>query len=442
MNISKRLIALGGGMLLGVTGVANADAVNSNDVAARLAAAEARIAEMENRQDSNWLNERRAEEVKGLVREVLADADTRASLLQEGATAGHNGQRFFLASDDNQFLMNISGQIQARYVLNKQRGAVADRWQGGFELRRAKILVDGHVGSPHFTYALRAATHSGALTDIELATIGYKITDTTSLRVGRDKAPLMREELVSSSHQLAVERSLVNEYFSTRYVEGIYIDTTVMDDVVRLAGSINNGYRSAGTTFATPGPFGTDFAATGRVDVRLMGGWEQWNDFTSWQGAETSLLVGGGIHYQVSETGDAAPNFRGFIWTVDGSFKTGGLGLYGAIVGRHDTSGPFNVEEYGAVAQAGYLLGEKLEPFVRYEWIRSELTGRDHTNIGTIGANYYINGHAAKLTVDVVWAFDPIFAAPGLFGTEGHGLLPDAGSDDQIALRAQLQLLF
>ena len=60
------------------------------------------VAKLRNAGDENWLNERRAAEVKSLVKEVLADADTRASLLEGGMSAGHNGKNFFLASEEDE----------------------------------------------------------------------------------------------------------------------------------------------------------------------------------------------------------------------------------------------------------------------------------------------------------------------------------------------------
>src|SRR5262245_52609458 len=45
--------------------------------------------------DENWLTESRAEQIRGLVQDVIADADTRASLLQNGMTAGWS-EHFFL----------------------------------------------------------------------------------------------------------------------------------------------------------------------------------------------------------------------------------------------------------------------------------------------------------------------------------------------------------
>jgi len=59
-------------------------------------------------------------------------------------------------------------------------------------------------------------------------------------------------------------------------------------------------------------------------------------------------------------------------------------------------------------------------------------------NILTVGVNYYLKRHAAKLTFDVVWAMDPI-----PMSSTGLGIPADvAGADNQVVIRSQFQLLF
>ena len=53
---------------------------------ARIADLETRFATMEPVDRDGWLTQQRADEIRRIVEDVLADADTRASLLQDGAT--------------------------------------------------------------------------------------------------------------------------------------------------------------------------------------------------------------------------------------------------------------------------------------------------------------------------------------------------------------------
>ena len=70
-----------------------------------------------------WLTEQRADEIRGLVVDVLADADVRASMLQDGLSAGWS-EHFYLASPDGRFL---SGNSRATKELCSSNGmACAD----------------------------------------------------------------------------------------------------------------------------------------------------------------------------------------------------------------------------------------------------------------------------------------------------------------------------
>ena len=61
----------------------------------------------------DWLTEQRSQQIRGLVQDVLADADTRASLQGDGATSGYNGG-FFMKSSDGNWLMKVNGATCVR----------------------------------------------------------------------------------------------------------------------------------------------------------------------------------------------------------------------------------------------------------------------------------------------------------------------------------------
>ena len=70
-------------------------------------------------QDSEWLNEERAGEVRSLVQDVLADSQSRTSLQDSGMMAGYKaGKGFYLSNQDGSFSLMMSGQLQTRWVMN------------------------------------------------------------------------------------------------------------------------------------------------------------------------------------------------------------------------------------------------------------------------------------------------------------------------------------
>lgn len=92
---------------LGLFAPAHADKIT--DMQSQIDALRAELRQVKADQGDNWLNDRRAEEVKSLIKEVLSDADTRASLLNDGAVAGFDGKNFFIASADGAYEMDFSG---------------------------------------------------------------------------------------------------------------------------------------------------------------------------------------------------------------------------------------------------------------------------------------------------------------------------------------------
>ncbi|MEX2670615.1 MAG: porin [Phycisphaeraceae bacterium] len=434
----------------------------------------------------SWLNERRSEEVRALVHEVIGDADTRASFQEGGLTAGHR-DHFFIASDDGNFLLNVSGQVQTRYIYNKRRDSVATtidpdgverRSTSGFEVRRAKLGFHGHIFDPRLTYGIRgnfaptrgfASDFGGVLTDeifvgqrdgfrLEEAWFGYEFADGWQVKVGQFKAPFLREELVYSAHQLAVERSFTSEILSAGYAQGAQLSYTA--DMFRASVMLHDGSRSANTGWDRTAAGGAvDFAVAGRGEILLAGNWAQFADFTTWQDDELGLMIGAGANYENAAGGAEFQANDVLRWTVDASIEVpeaAGLNAFAAIVGNHpqgrDATIPAgatnfdHVDQWGVVAQAGiFAVPDKMDVFVRWEYLDlmdRDLAGFDddaftrkaHTL--TAGTNYYMHGHAAKASLDLVWHLDPVpVNAPGT------GVLASE-EDDQFAVRAQFQFLF
>lgn len=415
-------------------------------------ALKARIAQLEAKEQQSWLNERRAEEVKGLIREVLADADTRATLLQEGVMAGISDKgKIFLQSADGSFKMNIGGQIQFRWVLDWQQDSDLtgdDDYEAGFQIRRTKLAFDGHIASPKLTYeiVLAGAREDGTV-EIEDVKIGYEFDNGLALDIGKFKIPFLREELLSSKRQLAVDRSSVTEFFTLDRSEQIQVSYET--DMFKVAASLNDG---ADEEFSTIGDDPVDFAVAVRGDLKLAGDWKQMADITSWPGEEMGLFLGGAAFYQDGQEGasdgssDADSNYFG--WTIDGQFETNGLSLMAALNGGHILESADDRDMYGFLIQGGFHVSEELEPFARFEWLDADEAGADELYIVTVGVNYYFKKHNAKWTTDVVLILDGDNPGSNPFGNnefgDGLGFTGFSSADDDIyvALRSQFQLLF
>jgi len=414
------------------------------DMQAQIDSLRTQLGQVQTTQGENWLNERRAEEVKGLIMEVLSDADTRASLVNDGAVAGHDGEHFFVASPDGAFALYLSGQLDFRYVYNNQDVTTSDEDEGGFDTRRAKVKFDGHISSPKIKYHVQLARDYGSSAGdiiLEEYDFSYDYSDNLTVAAGLMKLPFLREELVSSANQLAVERSSTNEFFTLNRAEGIKL--TYGEDNWTL-----NVMVSDGANTGLSGPYGqsSEFAATARFDIALEGDLAQGGDFTGWEGEGQSIILGGAYHLELGDgQNGGTADYNAF--TVDGSYENDGLNLYGAyIVGEvdPDASAASDRDMNGFVVQGGIdVVPDKVEIFGRWEFIDGDVSGEDDFDAYTVGANFYINGHATKFTVDALFLNEDLptsnpFGASA--GGSGLGLL--TGTEDEMAIRSQFQVLF
>ncbi len=387
-------------------------------------------------EDGNWLNERRAEEVKSLIHEVLSDAEMRASLLDGGVTAGHDGKHFFIRSQDGNFLLKVAGQLQVRYIYNNQDQSPTEDEASGFEIARTRYAFIGNVIDPTWKYMIWTG-HSDTGGALLLDTYITKVLDGGwSVTAGQFKVPMWREWLVSETSQQLIERSLLNG-LSGSYTQGVMAD--YKDDVMHLTLSFNDGLANLNSTWST---VDTDFAFTGRAEWLVFGEWVNYGNWMSCLNDEPVLVIGGAAHYQQGENGTTTDPADITRWTADVNWGMGGANLFAAIIGDQQESDTVEIDRHGVLVQAGVFLTEKVEVFGRYEWadLDADVDGTDDLGIVTIGGNYYVQGHRLKLTADLGYGLDPI---PSTFSSNMPGWRTDAaGEDGQIVARTQIQLLF
>lgn len=401
------------------------------------------------------------DEVRALVAEMMSDAQTRSSLLQSGSTAGHDG-KFFLASPDGNFRMNISGQMQFRYYATflDDDTPGADDFDPGFENRRTKLTFAGNIFDPNMFYEVTGAfSRNDGDFGLENAFFGYDWDNGFSARAGQFKLPFLREELVSSKYQLAVDRSVVNEEFNQDFSQGI--ELSYKKDWFGGYFSFSDGFGSRNTNFqADP----ADIALTARAEILMAGDWSQFKDFTSQRGSEFAAMLGAAVHYEMAPDVDGNPRPWFLPYTVDISVEGDGWNVFGAFVGQHsdnDLPGAAGVDadDFGFVVQGGFYFTDDMELFARYDLLipDGDRVNDDSFNTITAGVNYYIHGHAAKLTVDVAYYIDETTASdlgligavssntatngPNTGGNTGIGMLA-SGEEGQFTIRAQFQLLF
>jgi hypothetical protein len=488
----KRVGLLAGAATLTLTGGSFADTdleAQNEELRGRISELESRLVAVESQSSDSWLTEQRADEVRALVQDVLADADTRSSLLSQGMTAGYDDGAV-IASADGNWLLRTNLHMQTRYELNFGNDVDEspfafpsgwgstddDRW--GFETTRVKFILSGNVVSPEWFYyvdinvgtavqwenytlgfdlngdgniSLDEEVDFGSVIrdGIGSAYLGYDYGNGWKVMMGSMKAPLLREELVDARYQLSVERSLVNYLFTTGYTDGIALD--YMSDQFHVVASYNDGANQGGSVWDAPN---TDFAFTVRGEWLAMGTWEQFTDFTSPPGEEQGLMIGGAIHYETAEDDDPLiDDIDQLILTGDVSWEFGGGNIFAALMynSLDYPSGIDDADQIGIVVQGGYYLNDTWEIYGRYEYADLDTEDLDDINILSVGVNKYFADHHAKWTTELGFAMDPILGNDYAAGSEDGivGSFPLAGwridpadEDGQVLIRTQVQIVF
>ncbi|MFM9959365.1 MAG: porin [Phycisphaerales bacterium] len=419
------------------------------------------------------------DEVRAIVAEMLADAESRSSLLQDGgaASAGHDGQGFVFKDAAGNFKLTIAGALQFRYQLNfrdTQDGgpnAAANRgnddFESGFETRRSRVVFRGHAIDPKLTYFVQTdfSRRDGTL-DLLDAWAQYKWDNGVYAKWGQFKMPFLREELVADWTQLAIERSSTNTAFTQDRSQGVELGWK--GEQVGLAFAFHDGFNSKNSEFGSTsalGNFGfvrtggeSDWAFTGRAEWKAAGEWKQFDDFTSQPGSSYACLLGAAGHVEGSAN-DIAASPGGIdtqgdtvysSWTVDMSVEGDGWNLFAAGIGAHQKTsllgiGDGSSDDYGFVGQGGFYLPETdWELFARYDAIFQDsdrdLGDSDETfDVVTVGTHYYWAGHAAKFSFDVQWFLDE--STQLMSSNGGNGFLRTT-EENEVNLRFQFQLLF
>ncbi|MCC7388889.1 MAG: hypothetical protein IT431_08980 [Phycisphaerales bacterium] len=386
-----------------------------------------------------------------LERELLADAGARTSF-QAGATAGHDG-KFFLASADGAYRLNVTGQVQFRYNLNSRDTTAPDEdLSNGFSARRTKLGFEGVVADEFDFKIVGAFDRDGGAFELEDAILSREFDNGIQLTWGQFKSPFMREESTSSSVQLAADRSAMNEVFNQDRTQGVQLGYE--GDQFRVMGMVSDGFKTPNTPYYATAE--SDVALTGRVELKLGdAAWKIHKDFTSFREGATGALIGAALHWQtMGETantdsfGGTAPTDADMVsYTIDAGYEGGGWNLFGAFVGRNsDTSGGPDYDDFGAMLQGGVFLTDRWELFGRWDAVfpdDSRSAGEDFHTL-TVGANHYFfpGSHAAKFTADMQWFLDDQAGSGSIVRVnEGIGLAPTS-EDDQLSFRLQMQLLF
>ena len=462
MNLTTRFGLVAGTTALALAGSAFGGAAADNDALAQIAELKNELAQLKAQNGEDWLTEQRAGEIRGIVQDVLADAETRTSLQDSGAMAGwDNG--FFLSSPDGNYKLKVGGLMQVRWIWNNTKNAAPDNtW--GFENARTQLNFSGNIVDPSWTFRVRggfANDNSGANMngnfELDYAYVQKSMDNGLSLRVGQFKAPWMQENLVEDGYQLAVDRSVLATAFGQGFSQGVQVGYAT--DNFNVTGYYGDGINAlAQNTGSQNSPWNDQndrWSLAGRFEYKIAGTWDQFMDSSSFRGEEFGAMVGfSGMGQQYVTGAVATDPKKVYGVTADVTVDFGGASLFASVVWQnYEDAADNKTNPWGFNVQGGYFVTDDIELFGRYEYIRYDVpmtnpipgqtSDNNIYNGFTLGANYFFAKEACKFTVD--WSMNLNgFGNTAANGSQAVSALgwTNSSEKDQWVLRAQMQLMF
>jgi phosphate-selective porin OprO/OprP len=357
-------------------------------------------------------------------------------------TASRSSSGFRLETRDGNWQTNLQWRAQMRYTTPyrsdpRKLSSLNGDDQSNFEARRLRMKIGGHGLQPWIQYYFEVDLQPSRDVDDSSSSssarvIDYRIDlakwDWGGIRIGQWKIDLNRERVDSSGRQQFVERSIANRVFTMDRQLGIQIRGSLFEgtpaDLRYYAGVFNGEGRSVNNT-------DDDLMYMGRLQWNFMGrdlafrqtdveytqkptgslaiaGFTNTGSCTRWSSSgcgnldgfdsPTSAMAGQFDIEQVVE--EFAFKYRGFSAQQEFHRKV--------IEDKSDNSRHVLT---GGYAQAGYFfhnlfeaVPEDLELAMRYAYVdEPNATNRSFENQRTeftIGANWFINGHDSKITLD------------------------------------------
>ncbi|MCL2647354.1 MAG: OprO/OprP family phosphate-selective porin [Phycisphaerales bacterium] len=426
------------------------------DVAAELKALKARIAELEAKENTNWLSEERTAQIRGIVEEVLADVKKRNQ--SNTPDFGYNNG-FYIQSPDGNYKLQVNGLLQFRYVYSRSEVRNRDAFgsnvppsgdASAFGFRRARLYFSGNVFDPNLIYMISgdfggSSSNSGNFQILDTY-LGYNFTPALKIKGGAMKIPFTYAELYSSG-LMAPEAATTAIPFDAVRTLGLSLYGDIIKDKLNYEVQINDGSKSnsLGRPADASGALDNRYGFYGRMEWAGNGNMKELRTESDFKGSKDfiwMLGVAAGYEEQNSQSnafprpqtslallGLSSNTSPGFVasQTVNGSLfrattdfhaKYRGLsfGATGYMQYLNDELpagattdsfrnlfGKSSIGQAGYVLQAGYMvIPQKLELIGRFGQLMTfGLPNRMEEY--TLGVNYFLYGSNAKIQLGLTY---------------------------------------
>lgn len=323
-------------------------------------------------------------------------------------TAGYD-KGFFIKSPDGNYSLKITGRVQPFYTLRIGRDPLD--FQSAFEVRRARLTLEGNLHARWLTYKLQTDLGRGFVT-LKDFHFDAEFAEGTWLRVGQWKRPFSRQQIASSGRLEITDRSITDRAFLGSRDIGLAVH--------------NNYEKSPGFEWIVGVFNGTGDAASFRPTVDPMTGAVTGGSFSNvpgklrpvWvaraginrngiKGYSEADLEGGPLRYAVAANvaleGDNDDDDRSQQRAgVDYSVKAEGFSTTGGfyLMTQQDEPDKLIAQELAFIGfhvQAGYMVTRCFQGAARYALVDARLDDDLDQQEISVGGNYYLFGHDAKL---------------------------------------------
>lgn len=441
MSLTKT-VGFFAGTTLAIGGAAfGADQTNIN---AELASLRAEIATLKGAQGEQWLTEQRASEIRSIVTDVLADAETRSSLQGSGATSGYQGG-FMLSSGDGNYSLKLNVLEQIRWTLNdRNKAATGEDQTWGFENKRTRLTFSGNMVDSSWTYKIAyyfAYSNNvegfGTAPSLADAFVAKDFGGGFSLTVGQFKVPFSAESAIDAGNLQFNDYSTISNSFAAGYGQGVMFGWS--SDMFRAHVAYVNSIGQANASWGSGSP-SDEYALSARGEFKVAG---DWNDSASSAGKDFGAVIGFGANWSDSNDPTVGDKFN---MTIDGTVDFG-MGNVSVAFFRDlndDTTAGRN--PWGFTAGAGVFVtpNKDVEVVGRFEYGKADDKSLSDNRFMamTLGANWYLAKNNAKLGVNFGYAFDEIGATWGGAAAANNWLSDSAGNDGQWMVQAQMSVSF
>lgn len=353
------------------------------------------------------------------IKKITAAAVLAGSLLTASASSFAGPTIYF--GDEGFLQINYSLQAWSQY--KSYTSATNDSSSNDMFLRRNRITLLGQQSDLVGFYAqIEAGSDSKFGQDEKSvyfrdAYVTLDFMDEVRFIVGRFKNTFTRENLEACLEPLTLDRGdITYSPFGGSRDTGVVLWGNLLDAQLQYRLMIADGRE--GEEVATSKP-----RVTGRVHWSIFDPEYDYGYRGTYLGTQKVLTFGASYDYQADVAYRDYSNLRDKrdykAWTVDGFFelptKSGAYtlssayfnySLGNAINKNPDPLLPANTELEGFYVKAGYLFPDKVGPgrlqlFARHDGLEYNLKGGAlDKRVNSLGANYYLNGQALKLTAD------------------------------------------